>query len=100
MALQPEVHGFVMLSNPDTDTDPENAPLFLPMAEQNKRPAGTAEPFRVARSEAMVSGFDYQTGMVPVDWTARPNPCQRTGSDPWKLMKGVSNGSTCWQTCP
>jgi regulator of protease activity HflC (stomatin/prohibitin superfamily) len=55
MALQPEVHGFVMLSNPDTD--PEDAPLFLPMAGQNKRPAGTAEPFSVARPQAVVSGF-------------------------------------------
>jgi hypothetical protein len=62
MALQPEVHGFVVLSNPDTDPDtdagPEDDPLFLPMAEQHKRPAGTAEPYRVARPECVVSGFN------------------------------------------
>jgi hypothetical protein len=52
MALHPEAHGFTMRSNPDPDAYPEDAPLFLPMAEQNKRPAGTAEPFRVARPEA------------------------------------------------
>jgi hypothetical protein len=42
-----------MLSNPEADPDPEDAPLFLPMAEQRKRPAGTAEPFRVARPGAV-----------------------------------------------
>jgi hypothetical protein len=56
MALQPEVHSIVMLSNPDTD--PEDAPLFLPMAEQNNGHAGTAGPFRVPRPEAMFSGFN------------------------------------------
>jgi hypothetical protein len=59
--LHSEAHGFIMRANPNTDTgpdtDPERAPLFLPMAEQNKRPDGTAEPFRVARPDA-VSGFN------------------------------------------
>jgi hypothetical protein len=32
----------------DTDPDLEDAPLFLPMAEQKKRTAGTAEPFSIA----------------------------------------------------